>query len=592
MANEKTKDLKRVIGVSGLALTIVSITIGSGIFALPAIVGLQLGAFALLAYLFCAIMMAAIMLCYAEIGSRVTTTGGNYAYVEAAFGKFAGFICCWISFFGWNVLADAAIINIIADSLAVIYPIFLNAWIRGILFFLLLAFMVVINIRGTKHAVILVKIFTIIKLLPLFGIIILGIGKVEMINLQWGSLIGINSLGNTVLVLFFAFAGFESALGASGEIVNPKRTVPRGIFFGGLFVLIVYLLLQLVTQGILGSQMQSYKNAPLAAVAEKIVGSVGGILLLITAAISCFATVSADVLNTPRLLFAAAKDGLFPKFLAKVHPKFATPYWAIIIFALLIFVFSILGGFKQLAILASTSILLIYLSVILATMKLRKQKQYAAKKAFKAPGGLATPFIGITAIIWLLSSLSKWEILATLIFVAVVCVLYFAMKKMKIYLSIIIAVLVFQSAYSQVDSKSKLFREIIKMDSLLFEEGFNKCRLDIIEELVDANLEFYHDVAGVQNKEQFIKAMKENICGNSKQKPIRKLVLESMQVFELKNNGILYGVIQNASHKFYAKEENKNLYITGIAKFTHLWLLENNQWKLKTSLSFNHKPPN
>lgn len=163
---------------------------------------------------------------------------------------------------------------------------------------------------------------------------------------------------------------------------------------------------------------------------------------------------------------------------------------------------------------------------------------------------------------------------------------------MKKYLLIIVTIISFQSAFSQVDKNSNLFKEIKKVDSLLFEEGFNKCRLDVIEGLVDDHLEFYHDVAGVQNKEQFLKAMKDNICGNSKQKPIRTLVLESMQVFELKNNGILYGAIQNASHEFFSKEQNKDLYITGTAKFTHLWLLENNQWKLKTSLSFNHKPKN
>lgn len=433
MSNTKTEDgLKRVIGVTGLALTIVGFTIGSGIFALPAIVGVELGAFALFGYLFCGIIMAAIMLCYAETGSRVTTTGGNYAYVEATFGKFAGYLVCWISFFGWNVLADAAIMNIVADSLAVIYPVFLNPWLRGILFFILLAFMVIVNIRGAKQGVVVIKIFTIIKLLPLFGIIIFGMGKVDTANLQWNHLPSINTFRNTVLILFFAFAGFESALGASGEIINPKRTVPLGILFGGMLILIVYLLLQLVTQGILGSQMATYKDAPLAAVAEKIVGSIGGILLIYTAAISCFGTVSADVLNTPRVLFAAAKDGLFPKFLAKVHPKFATPHWAIFIFASLIFIFSISGGFKQLAILASAAILIIYLAVILATIKFRLQKQVATKKTFKAPGGLITPFIGIAAIFWLLSSLNKWEILATTIFILIICIFYFVTKNFKL----------------------------------------------------------------------------------------------------------------------------------------------------------------
>jgi amino acid transporter len=432
MANENTEEgLKRVVGVSDLALTIVGFTIGAGIFALPAIVGIQLGAFAVFGYLFCGIMLAAIMLCYAEVGSSVTSAGGSYAYVEAAFGKFAGFVISWVFFFGWSVLSDAALMNIVADSLAVIFPVFLNPWLRGLFFFVLLGFMVMINIWGAKQGVAVVKLISIIKLLPLFAIIIFGFGKINTANLYWEQFPSIKTFGNTALILFFAFAGFESALGVSGEIKNPKRTVPLGILLGGVLVLIVYLLLQAVTQGILGSQMEAFKDAPLAAIAEKIVGPVGGTILLLTAAVSCFGSVSADVLNTPRILFAGANDGLFPKFLGKLHPKFATPYWAIICFGALIFILSVAGGFKQLAILASAAILLIYLSVILATIKLRSQKQQPSEKTFSMPGGLLFPFIGIAAIIWLLTSLSKWEILSTLIFISAVCVIYFVMKYLK-----------------------------------------------------------------------------------------------------------------------------------------------------------------
>jgi basic amino acid/polyamine antiporter, APA family len=284
----KHEGLKRVVGVWGLALTIVGFTIGAGIFALPGIVGVQLGAFAIFGYIFCAIMLAAIMLCYAEIGSKITTSGGSYAYVEAAFGSFAGFVISWVLFFGWNVLANAALINIIADSLAVIFPIFSNAWIRGVFFFVLLLFMVLINIWGAKQGVAVVKIVSIIKLLPLFAIIIFGFGKIDAVNLHLEHPPSINTFGNSILILFFAFAGFESALGTSGEIVNPKRTVPLGIFIGGVIVLVVYILLQTVTQGVLGTQLKTFSDAPLAAVAEKIIGPVGATILLLTTAISWY----------------------------------------------------------------------------------------------------------------------------------------------------------------------------------------------------------------------------------------------------------------------------------------------------------------
>jgi amino acid transporter len=153
--------------------------------------------------------------------------------------------------------------------------------------------------------------------------------------------------------------------------------------------------------------------------------------LLIAAAISCFGNVSGDVLLAPRLLFAGAKDGIFPKFLGKVHPKFATPYWAIIIYGSLIFIFSISGGFKQLAILSTAAILIIYLAIILATIKLRKKKPADAEKGFRMPCGLTIPVIAIVAIVWLLTSLTKWEIGSTMIFIVVICVIYLVMEKYK-----------------------------------------------------------------------------------------------------------------------------------------------------------------
>lgn len=432
MANEKTDEgLKRVVGVSALALAIVNGVIGAGIFALPAIVGVALGAFGIFGYIFCGIMLAAIMLCYAEAGSRVTSSGGSYAYVEAAFGQFPAFIINCLFFFGWGVLGSAALMNIIADSLAIIFPVFLDPWVRGFLFFMLISFMVLINIRGVKQGVGFVKMITIIKLLPLFGIIIFGFSQVKAANLHLEHIPSLKTFGDTTLVLFFAFAGFETCLCVGGEFKDPKRTVPLGIFLGGTIVLIVYILLQTVTQGILGPAIAGFKDAPLAAVAEKIIGPIGVTILLITAAISCFGSVSADVMATPRSLFAGAIDGMFPKFLGRVHPKFATPHLAVITYGALIFIFSISGGFKQLAVLASAAILLIYLAVILATIKLRKQKQEASEKTFRAPGGLIFPLIGIATIAWLLTSLKKWEILSTLIFIAAVCVIYFVMKRFK-----------------------------------------------------------------------------------------------------------------------------------------------------------------
>jgi len=137
------------------------------------------------------------------------------------------------------------------------------------------------------------------------------------------------------------------------------------------------------------------------------------------------------VLSTPRLLFAGANDGIFPKFLTKIHAKFFTPHIAVITYASLIFLFSITGGFKQLASLASGAILIVYLSVILATIKLRSNPQLTLEKSFRVPGGLFIPIIGIVSILWLLTSLSQIEVISIIILILVTCLFYIAIKKVQ-----------------------------------------------------------------------------------------------------------------------------------------------------------------
>lgn len=430
MANEKTEEgLKRVIGVQGLALAIINGVIGAGIFALPGIVGTQLGAFAIFSYIACGILLAALLLCYAEIGSRVTSSGGSYAYVEAAFGSLPGYVINWLFCFGWGVLGSAALLNVIADALAGLFPVFGNHFIRGLFFFVLLGCIVLINVLGVKQGIGFVKGISIIKLLPLLAIIIFGISKININNLSWQHTPSMKIFGGTTLTLFFAFAGFETCLGVSGEFKNPKLTVPIGIMLGGVVVLIVYMLLQLVTQGILGADIALFKEAPLAAVAQKIIGPLGATIILIVTAISCFGTVSADVMATPRAIFAGANDGMFPKILGKVHAKFATPYLSIIVYASLIFLFSISGGFEKLASLASAAVLPVYLAVVFATVKLRKQKQGAEEDGYRAPGGWVTPIIGAASILWLFFSQEKMAILSIIIFMAIAGVLFYVTKQ-------------------------------------------------------------------------------------------------------------------------------------------------------------------
>lgn len=416
--------LKREIGATALALNAMNLTIGAGIFVLPGTVAASLGSAAFIAYLLCGLLVILIMLCYAEVGSKVTTTGGSYAYVEKAFGPFAGFLINSLCWFGFSSLADAAVINAMADMLTTWFPAFSIAYIRVIFFIAVFALLSIVNIRGVKHGSQFAVATTIIKLTPLVLLALIGIFNIEPQNLLVKNWPTVPALGEAALVLFFAFMGIETALNISGEIKQPQKSIPRGIFMGVFGVLVLYLLLQLVAQGVLGERLSLSKEAPLSALAMVLVGAVGGTIMLISSLVSIFGLLSSDVLASPRLLFEASTDKLLPAFLGKVHPRFATPHWSIIVYSLSGVILASSGGFKQLAVYASSSLLIIYLAVVLAMIKLRLKNNARSPGGFTVPGGLIIPVLAIITICWFLSNITHTEVIAMAIFFAGLSVLY------------------------------------------------------------------------------------------------------------------------------------------------------------------------
>lgn len=164
---------------------------------------------------------------------------------------------------------------------------------------------------------------------------------------------------------------------------------------------------------------------------------------------------------------------------------------------------------------------------------------------------------------------------------------------MKNLLFIVLFAFAFGSMEAQVKKDSELYLQLQEKDSLLFKEGFDKCRISEFEDFISEDLEFYHDQGGLtSNKEDFLNNVRNNICSNPDMKPIRKLREGSLEVFPLYDNGKLYGAIQKGTHDFYIKEPSKELYLTSSAKFNHVWVLENEKWMLKRVLSYDHNTPN
>lgn len=422
--------LKREIGIWGLTSNAINITIGAGIFVLPAVVAEQLGTASAIAYLVCGVLVAMVMFCFADIGSKITITGGAYAYIELAFGKYAGFITTNLFVIGYALMANAAVSNALLDTLAYFFPFFSNPTVRIFSLITLFSSLALVNVLGIRQGIGLVKFNTVAKLIPLVIICLFGWTKVSASNLAWESWPSISNIGDVSLVLFFAFAGIETALNVSGEIKRPARTVPRGILLSVVSILVIYILIQITTQGILGPELLTYKNAPLTEAANRLAGPMGAAIIMAGASFSMFGNLSGETLNMPRVVYAAARDNVIPpKALAKVHSKFLTPHVAIIAYAASGCLLSIIGEFKQLATLSSASILLIYLGVALSVLKFRKHK--SEEKTFTIPGGFVVPVAAVLIIVWLVSHLSSNELTGSLIFIAAISLVYLFTNYLK-----------------------------------------------------------------------------------------------------------------------------------------------------------------
>jgi basic amino acid/polyamine antiporter, APA family len=405
MTNEEPRSadaqLVRAIGVPGLTANIVNTTIGASIFALPAFVAAGLGAAAPIAFIVCAIAMTLFVTCFALAGSRVSLTGGLYAYAELAFGRYVGFIT-GLFFYTTAVLSVAAVVNFFFGNLAILLP-----WLGGFggrffVMFMVYAVLATINLRGVRAGTGAVGIVTIAKLVPLLLFIVVGVFFIRPAELAWPGWPGGKALGNAVLPLLFAFFGIEVALIPSGEVRNPARTVPRAIYTALSITTVIYILIQLVAQGTLGPHLADNKVSPLADAAAIFLGDFGRLLLLTAATVSAFGFVGSDILSSPRILFAFGRDGFLPRVFAHVHPRFRSPDVAIVIYTLIAFILSLTSTFESLLVMANVAALLLYLICCAAAWELMRRDVRHDAEPFSFPGAKLVPVASIAAILWIL----------------------------------------------------------------------------------------------------------------------------------------------------------------------------------------------
>ena len=425
MAPRGSRDegLVRAIGVRRLTATIVNVTIGAGIFVLPAVAAAGLGAAAPLAYLVCAAAMTLIVTCFAAAGSRVSLTGGLYAYIEVAFGPYLGFIggvLYWLA----AVFAVASVASAFAGSIGVVWPPAGAGVGRAVVLAALFGGLAAVNVRGVARGAGLVEIVTVAKLVPLVVFVAAGAWFVRADYLAWPAAPAAADVGRTAIVLIFAFVGAEVALVPSGEIADPARAVPRALFLALAITTLLYLLVQGVAQGLLGPSMANDAAAPLAEAASRVMGGGGRLLVVAGAAVSMFGYVSGDMLGTPRLLFAFGRDGFLPSAFARADPRFHAPTVAIVTHAALAFALAVSSSFTQLAVLANVASLSLYFLCVAASYELQRRDVREGGMPFAVPCGPAVPLGAAAVIVWLLAQATGREMAIEGIVLAVASALY------------------------------------------------------------------------------------------------------------------------------------------------------------------------
>ncbi len=405
------QSLVRALGTWGMAASIVNLTIGGGIFRLPAPIAGVLGPAAPVAYFVCALTMGLIVLCFAEAGSRVSLTGGVYAFIDLALGPTVGFFA---GFMLWSAIsvAAAAVASFFADALGTLVPALASPGIRIPMLVTVLAALAALNVVGVRGASRFNTAVTVAKLVPLVALVVFGSRAIGRSNLHWHGVPPIRDVARASTLLIFAFLGVESALAPTGEVRDPKRTIPRAIFIAMATVTFIYLAVQVVAQGVLGPSLAG-RATPLADAAGAAIGPSGLTFVLAGMVISMFGYVAGVTLAVPRMLFAFARDGYLPGALARVHERFATPHVAILAQAAIVILLATTGTFEQLAIIANVATLVVYAVCCVAVLLLRRRESVdgvsSPHAAFRAPLGGAVPVLALAAIGWMLTSLARAE---------------------------------------------------------------------------------------------------------------------------------------------------------------------------------------
>jgi APA family basic amino acid/polyamine antiporter len=430
--------LVRAVGSLALTAAVINIIVGGGIFKMPATLSAQMGAAAPLALIAGALVIVPIALCFAAVGSRAAATGGPYTYASAVFGPFAGFISgalMWIS----NIASSAGVAAALSVQVASLAPLFAEPAARAALLLGIYLMVYALNAFGIRLGARAVAVLATLKLTPLFLLAGIGLYFIDWHQVSWTDVPSWSAMGTSMVLVMFAYSGMETALIPSGEVRDVSRSVPRATMAAILLVVLLYLGLQVVSQGLLGAAL-GRSGVPLADAAGAL-WSPGRVLLLLTACVSMLGFLMGNLLGTSRLVFALGRDGYLPGVFGRVTARYRVPLPAVTLHAAsacLLALASVLdvselvaGGFDTLVLISGGGNCLVYITVGLAAWRAQRIDLRERGAPFVLPGGATIPLVSVLAMIAIVATLTVKEWLALGGALALLVVVYVVLRLVR-----------------------------------------------------------------------------------------------------------------------------------------------------------------
>ena len=422
MAEEK---LVRGIDRWSMVAIVINSIIGAGIFGLPSKVAALIGSYSLIAFVICTVIIAFVVVCFAEVSSRFTETGGPYLYAKEAYGSLFGFEVGWLMWIA-RVTTFAANCNLLLAYLGFFVPHANEGTLRIVLASSVVLIITAVNYVGVRQSAMMTNILTVGKIVPLIVFAAVGLFFIQPANFTLPAAPDNATFASAILILIYAFVGWESTTTVAGEMKDPQRNLPFALLTGLAFAAVLYLLIQIVCIGTLPELSKSER--PLVDAANNFFGAFAASFITLGALVSILGNINGGFLFASRAPFAMAEQNELPQILAKTHSKFKTPYVSILLTAAVMLVFTIWSSFIAALTISTIARLIVYVTTCAALPILRQRKDLP-KAVFTAPFDVMASVLALGLTIWLLSYVDyKKEGLAVLILAAVGLAIYFVYK--------------------------------------------------------------------------------------------------------------------------------------------------------------------